>query len=76
MNTWAVALVNYSGPLLKLTKDKLKQIDQRTRKLMIMHRSLLPRDDVDRLYVPKKERGRGLASIEDRVHQYNDSNTT
>ena len=29
--------------------------------------SLHPRDDVDRLYVSRKERGRGLASIEDSV---------
>ena len=30
-----------------------------------MHKALHPRDDVDRLYVPRKERGRGLSSIED-----------
>ena len=32
-----------------------------------MHKTLHPRDDVDRLYVPGKEGGRGLASIEDSV---------
>ena len=32
-----------------------------------MHKALHPRDDVDRLYVPRKEGGRGLASIEDSV---------
>ena len=42
-------------------------MDQRTRKLMTMHKVLHPRDDVDRLYVSRKERGRGLASIEDNV---------
>ena len=30
-----------------------------------MHKALNPRDDVDRLYVPRKEGGRGLTSIED-----------
>ena len=35
---------------------------------MTMHNALHPRDDVDRLYVSKEERGRGLASIEDSVH--------
>ena len=30
-----------------------------------MHKALHPRDDVDRLYVSRKEGGRGLASIED-----------
>ena len=32
-----------------------------------MHKELHPRDDVDRLYVPRKEGGSGLASIEDSV---------
>ena len=34
---------------------------------MTMHKVLHPRDDVDRLYVSRKEGGRGLASIEDSV---------
>ena len=34
---------------------------------MIMHKALHPRDDIDRLYVSRKEGGRGLASIEDSV---------
>ena len=32
-----------------------------------MHKALNPRVDVDRLYVSRKEGGRGLASIEDSV---------
>ena len=42
-------------------------MDQRTRKLMTMHKALHLRDDVDWLYVSRKEGGRGLASIEDSV---------
>ena len=34
---------------------------------MTMHKALHPRDDVIRLYVSRKEGGRGLASIEDSV---------
>ena len=67
INTWAVLLVRYSGPFLKWTRDELRQMDQRTRKLMTMHKALHPRDDVNRLYVPRKKGGRGLASIEDSV---------
>ena len=66
INTWAVPLVIYSGLFFKWTWDELKQMDQRTR-IMIMHKALHPRDDVDRLYVSRKEGGRGLASIEDSV---------
>ena len=32
-----------------------------------MYKALHPGDDVDRLYVSRKEWGRGLASIEDSV---------
>ena len=42
-------------------------MDQRTRKLMTMHKELHPRDDVDRRYVSGKQGGRGIASIEDTV---------
>ena len=69
INTWAVLLVRYSGPFLKRTREELKQMDQRTRKLMTMHKALHPRDNVDRLYVSRKEEGKGLASIEDRLIQ-------
>ena len=34
---------------------------------MTMHEALHPRDDIDRLYVSKKEGGIGLASIKDSV---------
>ena len=67
INTWTVPLVRYSGPFLKRSRDELKQMDQRTRKLMTMHKALHPRDDVDRLYVSRKEGGRGLASIGDSI---------
>ena len=67
INTWAVPLVRYSGPFLKWTREELKQMDQRTRKLMTMHKTLHPRDDVDRLYVSRKDGRRWLASIEDTV---------
>ena len=60
-------LVRYSGPFHKLTRDELYQMDQRTSKLITMHKALHSRDDVDRLYVYRKECGRGLAGIEDSV---------
>ena len=34
---------------------------------MTMHKALHPTDDVNRLYVSRKEGGRGLASIKDSV---------
>ena len=67
INTRAVPHVSYSGPSLKSTRVELQQMDQRTRKLMTVHKALHPRDDVDRLYVPRKEEGRGLTSNEDSI---------
>ena len=67
MNTWAVLLVRYSAPFLKSTREELKQMDQRTRKLMTMYKALHPRDDVDRLFMSGKEGRRELARIEDSV---------
>ena len=66
INTCAVPLVRYLGSFLKWTWEELKQMDQRTRKLITMHKALYPRHDVDRLYVSRKEGGR-IGSIEDSV---------
>ena len=63
INTWVVLLVRYSGPFLKWPREELRQMCQRTRKLI-------------RLYIwemtyvskwKKGERGRGLISTEDSV---------
>ena len=67
INTWAVPLFRYSRHFRMRTPEKLKQMNQRTKKLMTMHKALHPRYDVDRLYVSRKEGGRGLASIKDTV---------
>ena len=67
INTWALPLVEYLSTFLKWSREELKQVDQRTRKLMTMHKALDPRNDVDRLYVSRKEGGRGFAGIEDSV---------
>ena len=42
-------------------------MDQRTRQQVTIHKALHPGDDVDRLYVSRKEGRRGLSSIKDSV---------
>ena len=66
INTWAVPLVRYQEPFLNWTEE-LKQVAQRNIKLMTMNKALHHRDDVDRLYESRKERGRWLTSIEDSI---------
>ena len=48
INTLAALLVRCSRPILKWTKEELKQMDERTRKLITMHKALPPRDYVIR----------------------------
>ena len=64
------------GPFLKWTKEELRQIEQRTRKLMAMNKALHPRDDKERLYVSRKKGERQLANIQDcMMHQFKYSGT-
>ena len=55
------------GTILEVDREELKQMEQRTRKLMTVYKALHLRYDVDRRYVSRKEGGRGLSSIEDSV---------
>ena len=66
INAWSVLLWRYSAPFLKWMWEGLKQIDQRTRKPLMMQKALHPWDDVDRRYVSRKGRI-WLASYEDSV---------
>ena len=68
INTWAIPVLRYSAAFLHWTKAELQEMDRRTRKLLTMHKGLHPRSNVDRLYLPRKEGGRGLMSAEDTVN--------
>ena len=62
-----MSLLTYSAAFLDWTGADFEQIDRRTRKLMTMHRALNPKSDVVCIYLSRKERGRGLISVEDTV---------
>ena len=49
--------------------EGLQLMEQRTRKQMTMHMVLGPSDDIDRLYVSRKEGGKGLVNIKDSVDE-------
>ena len=70
INTWAVSLVRYSGPFLKWTRDELKQMEQRTRKLMTMH-YILEIMLTDYLYQERRKE-EDLTTL---THRYNDLST-
>ena len=50
-----------------MEKSELQAIDRKIRTLFTIYGTLHPKSDVDRLYIPRKERGRGLISIKDCV---------
>ena len=67
VNTWAVSLLRYSTAFVSWRKSEFQAIDRNTRTLLTIYGALHPKSDVDRLYIPKKEEGRGLVFIEDCV---------
>ena len=67
VNAWAVSLLRYSAAFASWRKSELQVIDRKTRKLFTIYGALQLKSDVDRSYIPRKEGGRGLISIEDCV---------
>ena len=65
MNAWAVRIIRYGAGVLDCTKEELKSIDIKTRKLTTMNGSLDPGGNVSRLYLARKGGGRGLISCEE-----------
>ena len=67
INSWAVAIIRYGAGVSEWRFDELKELDRKTRKLLTMHKGLHPKSDIDRLYVSRKEGGRGLVSCESTI---------
>ena len=57
INSWAVFLVKYSAGILKWTKDELKVMGRKTRKVMTINRMYHQQSNTDRLYIPRMEGG-------------------
>ena len=73
INTYAIPVLTYPAGIIKFTQEEKRTLDTMTRKQMTMHGSLHPRADVDRLYLPRKEGGRGLLSVEDSINKEENS---
>ena len=50
--------------ILQWKESELKDVDRKSRKTITAYGALHPKSDVERLYVTKKEGGRGLISVE------------
>ena len=63
-NSLAVPVVQYSFDIIDWKISEIKKIDTKTRKLLGMHKMLHPKADVEKLYLPRKDGGRGLIELE------------
>ena len=60
----AVPLLRYSFGVINCRTEVIKKIDWKTRKMLTMYKMHHPKADIDRLYVKRREGGRGLVQIE------------
>ena len=67
INTWAVSLLKCAAGFIDWIHGELEALDRRVHKLMTMQNALHPKSDIDRLYLPRREGGRGLISAADAV---------
>lgn len=64
IGTMAIPVLEYSFGIVDWTIDNIQELDRKTRKLLNMHGMIHPRADIDRLYIPRKNGGRGLRQLE------------
>ncbi len=64
INTLAVPVISYSYNILNWTLSELAKLDRKTRKIMTAFRTHHPKSDVERLYLPRIQGGRGLMQLE------------
>ena len=64
INTLALPVVTYSFNIINWNLEDIRRIDRKLRKQLTIGRAHHPKADVDRLYLPRKEGGRGLINLE------------
>jgi len=67
INAWAIGVVRYSAGIIDWTEKDLKRMDVKTRKTLSMAGAFHTRGSSHRLYIKRKEGGKGLISVEDCV---------
>ena len=67
IKAWAASLQRYSAVFIDWNSTELTQIDRRTGKLMTTHNALHSKSNLDHLYIPREEGGRGFQCIEETV---------
>ena len=68
-----MALFRYGPGILQLKESEWKFMYRKSRKIKTMYGALHPKSDVERLYLKRKEGGRGLISLESCVREEENS---
>ena len=64
LNSLAIPVVQYSFGVIDWKMQEIKSMDRKTRKILTMHGLHHPKADVERLYIQRREGGRGLIELE------------
>lgn len=64
INTLAIPVVSYSFNIINWNLSEIQRLDRKIRKQFTIHRMHHPKADVERLYVPRSDGGRGLIQLE------------
>ena len=64
-----MVVFRYGAGILQWKDSELKDVDRKSRKTITIYGGLHLKSDVDRLYIKRKERGRGLISVERSVRE-------
>jgi len=64
IGSFAVSVLRYGFGIVNWHQEELQKLDQKTSKLLTIHGQHHPKADVDHLYVPRKQGGRGLMQLE------------
>lgn len=65
INIWAIPPFTYMAGLLTWSKTDLEQVDRSIRTSLTRHGMLHPNSAIERLYLPRKEGGRGMTNLEE-----------
>ena len=60
----AVPVLRYSFGIANWCQEDIQKLDTKTRELQTIHGQHHPKADVDQLYVPRKQGGRGMMQLE------------
>ena len=64
INTLAIPVVTCSFNVINWNLEEIRRLDRKIRKLRTLNRKHHSKPDVNRMYVPRKEGGRGIINLE------------